>query len=218
MWPDPTTSSGACKCCESCSWRLIDTTKKVHAVVGDTEFTSFDRLGGDILATGLVEVLEDFTLGREGEFFSRPTSSKYFTEGAQKIHGISYFKAQTFPTRRESCVRILHWLKPLMDQFPLAFVYHGTGGLDYKWLLTHFGKEELQASWTKAFPESKVESTLKMARDNLKQLQSHKLKEVAKFYDINLDEHHSALPDARATALIYCKLKLGEKVFTGQLL
>lgn len=192
--------------------------KKVIAVVGDTEFTSFDRLGGDILATGLVEVLEDYTLGREAEFFSAPTSSKYFTEGAQKIHGISYFKAQTFPSRRESCVRMLHWLKPLMGSFPLPFVYHGTGGLDYKWLLTHFGKEELQASWSKAFPESLVESSLKLARDNLKQLQSHKLKELAKFYEINLDDHHSALPDARATALIYCKLKKGEKVFTGQLI
>jgi DNA polymerase III epsilon subunit-like protein len=198
--------------------RSLWVSKRVIAVAADTEFTSFDKIGGDILATGFVEILEDFTLGREAEFFSRPTSSKYFTEGAQKIHGISYFKAQTFPTRRESCVRMLQWLKPLMDRFPLSFVYHGTGGLDYKWLLEHFRKEELNPSWTKAFPEALVESTLKMARENLKQLESHKLKEVARFYDIPLEDHHSALPDARACAMIYCKIKMGQSVFTGKLL
>jgi DNA polymerase III epsilon subunit-like protein len=61
-------------------------------------------------------------------------------------------------------------------------------------------------------------STLKLARDNLKQLESHKLKELTNFYDIKLDNHHSALPDARACAIIYCKIMTGEKVWTGQLI
>lgn len=216
MWPDPTTSSGACKLCGG-SWREIDTSKKVIAVAGDTEFTSFDKIGGDILATGLVEILENYTLGREAVFYSRPTSSKYFTEAARRVHGFSYFKAQSFPTRRESCISMLNFLKPLIDSFPLGFVYHGNGGLDYKWLLEHFRKEEIHASWTKAFPEARVESTLGMARQHLKQLNSHKLNEVAAFYKIHLD-HHDALSDARACAQIYCNIKRGESTWTGKLL
>lgn len=192
--------------------------KRVIAVAGDIECTSFDKVGGDILSIGLVEILEDLTIGREAEFFSRPTSAKYFSEGAQKIHGISYFKAMTFPERRQSCIQILHWLKPLMSSFPLPFIYHGNAGFDHGWLKWHFTKEELEQSWYKAFPEGMVESTLKMARDNLKQLEKHDLKTLSEFYGIPTDEHHSALPDARACAQIYCSIKKGEKTWSGKLL
>ena len=188
------------------------------AIAGDIECTSFDKVGGDILSVGLVEILEDLTLGREAEFFSRPESSKYFTEGAQKIHGISYFKAQSFPPRRESCISILHWLKPLIESFPLPFVYHGNGGFDHSWLKWHFAKEDLELSWSKAFPSSLVESTLKMARENLKQLENHKLDTLSEFYGIPTDQHHSALPDARACARIYCNLKQGKNTWSGKLL
>jgi DNA polymerase III epsilon subunit-like protein len=213
-----TTSSGACKNCGGSEWREIDLTKKVIAVAGDTEFTCFDKIAGDVLDTGLVEILEDFTLGREFQVNSAPTSAKYFTEAAQKVHGISYFKAMTFPTRRESCIEIMKWLKFRIDQFPLKFVYHGQGRLDHAWLQEHFRKEDFHNSWYKVFPDHMVESTLKMARDNLKQIESHKLKKLAEFYEIPLDNHHSALPDARACAIVYCKLMKGEKVWTGQLI
>lgn len=192
--------------------------KKVIAVAADVECTGFDKVGGDVLSTGLVEILEDFTLGREAEFFSRPTSSKHFTEKAQEIHGISYFRAMEFPTRRESCVSMLHWLKPLITTFPLPFVYHGTGKFDHSWLKWHFTKEELDQSWAKAFPEAMVESTLTMARAHLKQLQDHKLKTLSEFYGISTEKHHSALPDARACAQIYCNIKKGESIWTGKLL
>lgn len=191
--------------------------KKVIAVVGDCEFTCFDKLGGDILSTGLVEVYEDFTLGREAEFFSKPESSKYFTEGAQEKHGISLFKAMTFPERRQSCLAILHWLKPILPMFPLKFVYHGSGGLDHKWLQMHFDKEDLKASFLKAFPESKVESTMTLAREKLKQLPNLKLPTLAAHYGVEMD-HHKALADARATAQIYCKIMKGEDLWTGKLL
>lgn len=192
--------------------------KKVIAVAVDTEFTCFDKLAGDVIDIGMVEILEDYTLGREGQWYARPTSAKYFTEGAQKVHGISYFKAQTFPTKRESCIGMMNWLRPLLPQFPLGFVFHGQGNLDYGHLQEHFRREDLASSFYKAFPEHRIESTLKLAREKLKQLDSHKLKELTKFYDIPLDDHHSALPDARACAIIYCKLMKGEGVWTGQLI
>lgn len=196
----------------------MDSKKKVIAIAADVECTGFDKIGGDVLSTGLVEILEDFTLGREVEFFSRPMSTKYFSESAQKIHGISYFKAMSFPTRRESCMSMLHWLKPLIGSFPLPFVYHGTGKFDHSWLKWHFAKEELESSWAKVFPEALVESTLAMSRAHLKQLHNHKLKTVSEHYGISTDDHHSALPDARACAMIYCKLKLGDSTWTGKLI
>jgi DNA polymerase III epsilon subunit-like protein len=191
--------------------------KRVIAIAADCEFTCFDKVGGDILSTGLVEILEDFTLGREAEFFSRPESSKYFSPGAQEKHGISLFKAMTFPERRQSCLGILHWLKPILPMFPLKFVYHGNGGLDHKWLQMHFDKEEMKPSFLKAFPDSLVESTLTMAREKLKQLPDHKLPTVAGHYGIEF-QHHSALSDARAAALVYCSIMKGENIWTGKLL
>ena len=212
------TSAGDCRNCGSEEWRQIDLCKKVIAVAGDTEFTHFDKIAGDILDIGLVEILEDYTLGREFQTFSRPTSPKFFTQAAQEVHGISYFKAMTFPERRDSCMAVMNWLKPRLEQFPLAFVYHGQGGLDHKWMQEHFRKEDLVNSWYKVFPEHLVESTLTMARKKLKHLDNHKLKTVTEYYNSPIIDAHTALPDARGCAIIYCKMMLGEGVWTGELI
>ncbi len=189
----------------------------VIAVACDVETTSFDKIGGDILSCALVEVLEDYTLGREALFHSRPRSSKYFSSGAQEIHGISYWKAQEFPEPKETSIDILNWLAPLQSIFPLQMIYHANGGFDFKWLESHFRKDDLQGSFYKAFDENRLISTLKLSRQNLKNLPNHKLSTVAKHYNLNLN-HHEALSDTRVCAQIYCKIMKGEDIWTGRLL
>ena len=202
---------------------------KVIAIANDSEFTSWDKIGGDILTSAYVEILEDYTLGREAVFYSAPTSTKYFTKGAEAIHGFSYFKAQTFPSRRWSCLAAMEWLKPLMDDFPLPFIFHGNGDLDHGWNEMHFQKEELQGSFLKAFPKEMIESTLKMARKELKSIQEptivkpdgklvgkFSLPNIAQYYNLELN-HHDSLSEARVCAQIYCNIKLKKGTWTGEL-
>ena len=190
---------------------------KVIALAIDTEFTSFDKIAGDLIVIGLVEILEDYTLGREQVFYSRPRSPKYYTEGAQKVHGISYFKAVKFPEPRKACIDILKWLAPLKEQFPLTVVNHANGALDFKWLEQLMRNNDLDTSFWRAFNEELVINTIKMAKENLVGLKNNKLNTIAEHYMIELN-HHEALSDARACAEIYCNIKQEIGTYSGKLL
>jgi len=207
--------------------------KEVIALSIDDEFTSFDMIGGDLITFGAVEIYSDYTLGREFYGECKATNAKYFTEKAEEIHGISYFKAMTFPEPKETMIRFLQWLHPLMDQFQLPIAYHGSWDFDKKWIENTMKDHMLLGSFHKAFYSNKDNdiNVLKLARKNLKHLPepdpSHDkngkkiahygLANIAKFYGLKL-EHHNALSDAKVTAQIYCKIMKGENVWTGELL
>lgn len=202
---------------------------KVIAIGTDCEFTCFDRYAGDVIAVGMVQILDDYTIGKEAVFYSRPRSHKYFTEGAREIHKISYFKAQTFPEPKECCENINSWVNECNNGEPLAMVFHGNGGLDWKHLEAHFQKEDMLHLFYSIFPEHRIESTLSMARENLKNIQEptiikpdgklvtkYSLPNISQFYDIELN-HHDPLSDARTCAQIYCNIKLEKNTWTGRL-
>ncbi|MEZ5306264.1 MAG: exonuclease domain-containing protein [Pyrinomonadaceae bacterium] len=48
--------------------------------------------------------------------------------------------------------------------------------------------------------------TVKLARKLIPQIENHKLATIANYYSINLENHHRAAEDARATAVIFLKL------------
>lgn len=191
--------------------------KKVHAIVCDLEYTCFDKISGDVICVGLVEVLEDLTIGRYEAFYSRPRSVKYFSDGANEIHGISFFKAMYFPKPFDNCLQILKWLEPLKDQFRIPLIFHSNGQSDWRWLQSHFEKEGLKTSIQKAFADDLNISTLKMARENLVHLENHKLGTICEYYDFDLDAHE-VLSDALGCAHIYIKMKKKENIWTGRLL
>lgn len=191
--------------------------KKIKALAIDTEFTHFDMYGGDLLALGVVEIYDDLTLGRELELYFKPQCVKYFSEKAQEVHGISYFKAMTFPEPQDSLKQFLHWLVPLKDQFPLDFVVWGAWDFDRKWLETTFTKYEMVSSYQKAFSQAKVFNGMKMARKLLKHVDGGVgLDNIAKHYNVPL-QHHQVLSDAKATAQIYINLEKGIDTWTGEL-
>lgn len=200
----------------------------IHALAIDTEFTHFDMIGGDLLSLAAVEVLEDFTLGREFQAFCKPFGTKYFSEKAEEVHGISYFKAQTFPEPKESMIKFLQWLAPLMDEFPLRTIYWGSWNFDLRWIENTMRDNELLGSFHKAFNHDKDShiNALKMARHCLKHIPippgedgkkgQYKLDNIARFYELEHD-HHEALSDARVTGQAYCKMMKKEKIWTGEL-
>lgn len=191
--------------------------KKVHAIVCDLEYTCFDKISGDVICVGLVEVLEDFTIGRYKAFYSRPRSVKYFTDKANEVHKISFFKAMYFPRPRKNCIEILHWLAPLKDQFRIPLVFHSNGQSDWRWMESHFEKEGLVNSIRKVFCDELNVSTLKMARENLVHLENHKLETICEHYNFDLDAHE-VLSDALGCAHIYIKMMKKEDIWTGRLL
>jgi len=191
---------------------------RVIAISADMECTAWDKVGGDLIVMAFVEILEDLTLGREAIFYAAPRSPKYWTKKAEEIHGISFWKAKGFPKAIDSCIGLLNWLKPLESHFPLPMVYHATGKLDFRWIEAHFRKEEIHTSLYKCFREDDELqiSTLSLARKHYKNLPNHKLPTVAEHLGIELD-HHEALSDARAAALIWIAVQKNEKTFTGEL-
>lgn len=204
---------------------------RLHSLAIDAEFTSFDMLGGDMISLALVEIMDDFTIGRSWQGFLRPDSVKYFTDSAQAVHGISYFKASTFPEAKETMIEMLHWLAPLQNEFKLAVTYWGSWNFDLKWIQTTMERCELTTSYLKAFLPGKEShhNALKLAKQKLKHVPipdlgtdnesrkgQYKLDNVARFYGLN-HNHHDALSDAMVTAQIYCNIMKGENVWTGEL-
>jgi DNA polymerase III epsilon subunit-like protein len=206
--------------------------KKVIAIAIDDEFTSFDMQGGDLITFGAVEILDDFTLGREFYGECKATNSMYFTEKAQEIHGISYFKAMTFPEPKETMLRFLQWLHGRMDCFQIPIAYHGSWDFDKKWIEKTMTDAGLQGSFHKAFFPGKEHdiNVLKLCRKNLKHLPApvpshdsngkkvahYGLRNVADFYGLEL-QHHNALSDAKVTAHIYCNIMNKKDIWTGEL-
>jgi len=183
----------------------------------DCEFTNFDKYKGDMIALGLVEIFDDYTLGRENVFYLRPESSRFWSDGAEKVHKISYFRASVFPERGETLDAITEWLKGCESDGPIGAVYHGNGNLDPNWLKVTYEKESREYELYSYLSVNNSESTLKLSREYLKNLDSHKLDEVAKYYDIEL-KHHDPLSDARACAIIYCNIMQNKGTWTGRFL
>ncbi len=201
---------------------------RVIAIANDTEFTCWDRIGGDLLAMGFVEVLEDYTFGRRFHGFCKPKSFKYFTEEARLIHGFSYWKANEFPEAIETNERFLKWIEPLKGIDP-TYIYHGNGKLDYRWMEEHLRKDGLEKDFLQTFSREKNESTLTMSRDYLKHIQEptkrnkkgklitkYSLPNICQFYGIDLD-HHEVMSDTLACAQIWCNIKQGKEVWSGDL-
>lgn len=205
-------------------------TKKVIAVANDVEYTTFlDKIGGDVLAIGLVEVMEDFTLGRRLMELSRATSAKYFNDESQEVHKFTYWNAIKFQKRRECCNKIMEWFKPLPEGLP--FLHYSNAKSDWKWMEAHFLKENLHPYLYKYFPEDMTESVLQMARKNLKHIVPSKkinpitgklftkysLQNVCDHYGIAIN-NHEVMSDTLACAEVWCNIMQGKNTWTGLLL
>ena len=197
----------------------------------DAEFTSFDMVGGDMIDFGVTEVwLKDgvYIKGRKWQGYLKPSGEKYFTEGAREVHGISYFKALSFPEPKDTIISLLVFLKPLIEHFPMAVIYYGSWNFDLKWLQETCRKVDLLPSFWKAFKHDKDEHIhlMNIVKDKIRNMPKApgetgqkgrwKLDNVARHYEIKF-KHHTAGDDADTTAEIYCNIMNGIKTWTGEL-
>lgn len=206
---------------------------KVLALAIDAEFTSFDMIGGDLITFGVTLVLDDLTLGASFYGEVRPRSTKYFTAKAQEVHGISYFKASQFPSSKETILRFMNWLMPIIGEFPLRTIYWGSWNFDLKWIENTFERAGCSSSFKKAFNLNKDShiNAFKLAKEKLKHIndnfvidqngkevnKKYSLDNVARFYGYEFN-HHNAMDDAKTTAKVFIDLMNEKNTWTGKLI
>lgn len=182
----------------------------------DIETTGFNQSKNDIIQLAAVLMDNDFNIIKEFNEFMKPVYPQYWSVKAEKIHRISIEKAMQFQDRRLALIKLMHLVKEYIDLFPLAFIYHGKGGFDYRFLKDKFISEGLVSKFEMMFNSDQVESTVEMASKYLFS-EDYKLSTLCKKFNIELN-HHDALSDARACALIYRELSLNGCFYRGDLL
>lgn len=174
----------------------------------DVETTGFDPIRNDIVS--LCMIVTDQNFNRVGMFYEtcRPEFNKFYSEGAEKIHGFDRAQLESFQPRRNLCINLLHFLKEFRtpDKFH-PYIYHALKLFDFRFTDWAFRKENLHWSLYKMFDERFCESTIEMARDA--GYSPNKLNHWADRLDFKLD-HHNAQSDTECLVETYKYLQ--EKV------
>lgn len=175
----------------------------MNLVTIDVETTGFDPFSNSIITTGLIINKKSYLIK------SRPESKEKWGDAAEKIHGISYETAMSFPSQTHACEELLSLIPS-----DSKFICHSTKRLgsffDWTMFTGMMFKQDLLFEWRSRFMNKldsrmNLASTLIMARESTLQLPNYKLNTVAKYYDLEHD-HHDALSDAKVTDEIYRKL------------
>lgn len=197
--------------------------------VCDLEFTDSDPMRGQILECALL--VTDLNLNVVNEFYAkvRPEmiNNVCWSTEAQEVHGITPQMAMSHPySRREFCMGLLNFLAPYYYECrePQPFVCHAMEfGFDNSWSMIDFHMldwayryEELQYSFWKIIEQTRVLSTIKMARDSglfvmRKIIDKNGRESNRKSYRLNLLcplvgfdlKHHEAMSDAYGCLEIY---------------
>ena len=184
---------------------------------------------GQILECALL--VTDLNLNIVNEFYAkvRPEimNNVCWSNKAQEIHKITPQMAMSHPySRREFCMGLLNFLAPYYFECnePQPFICHAMErGFKDSWPMIDFHMldwayryEELQYSFCKIIVQTRVLSTIKMARDNklfvMRKIvdkngresnrKSYKLKLLCELLGFELD-HHKAMSDAHGCLAIY---------------
>lgn len=158
-------------------------------VVFDLETTGFSALQDKIIEIGAVKLIGGAIVDRFSSFVNPKIPIPYEIEKLTSINDEAVISAPSieeilpeFIAFCENCAVAAH-----NADFDNGFISANAARLNLPWQKT-------------------VLDTVTMARILLPDLSNHKLDTVAKALDISLENHHRAVDDAEATALIYQKL------------
>lgn len=175
----------------------------------DTEYTSFyspDRKkSGELLQVSIVPIIDGFP-DRENSFneYCRPLTSTW-NSGAEKIHGISRSKAETFQHPMELAKKLDEWLR----KFDIVFTCIGfncTGDKNYIERLVMECK--ISREWFfKCKPEWIDVKKMATNRKHLISKKSFTLTSMCEYFGIDIVNAHDALFDAVATFLVWERLR-----------
>ena len=173
----------------------------------DIESTGFDPIRNDIITGTIIVADEDLSILSQLSFKSRPDFNKFYSDEAEKVHGISKSKMKSFPRRMDTCIEILNFLKPHLSRNRYPLVFHANGNFDWKMLHGMFYKEDIQYSLYKIFDESLLISTLEMGKDYKRSLKqplnkNNNLKYWADYIGFDL-VHHTAESDTHCCYNLY---------------
>lgn len=189
----------------------LEKIKNKYFAFVDLETSGFVRHGADVLTTSIIITDYELDIKDKKTFFSRPRGKTYWSESAEKVHGIGYQAALEFDEPRRSCIEILHFLKPFKhpDNYPITFVSHDNNNFDYFFFIDHFRREDLHWSTNKVFDDDHRLSTVKLGRKA--GYEKNKLNIWADRLKIELD-HHNSESDALACYEVFKHLMTKELV------
>jgi len=174
----------------------------MKAFVCDLETSGLDYFRNEILSLSCSYVNGEKELGSI-ELTFRP-ESKFWDDGAEKIHGISKFAAARFDDRKKSSKKFLDFIQ----SFPRApLVCHALrmrGLFDAIFLEAHYELMDQRFELYKSF--SRYDSTLMMMKELHKQgafqLEKFSLDYLCRHFDISL-VHHDSKSDRQACQQLY---------------
>jgi len=181
----------------------------------DLETSGLDLLGCDILTGAIVIDDRDRNTVETFTFKAKPNCKKYFSEEAQRVHGISYEVATGFPHINHALNDII----ALLDKYPMnKFICHALSYsfwsdrdkmkswayIDHSALQCAFLKHKPEYDFYKNFTRDKRISTIDLAKEVGHD--KRRLNKLCEFYGIEL-QHHEALSDTMACRELYYILR-----------
>ncbi len=165
----------------------------------DVETTGFDSLRNQVLT--LACYVCDSSHAILGEYYGefRPEGARdiVWSEGAEKVHGISWHQAQSFPCIRDASEAFLSFI----EQYPsMSFIAHNVA-YDRRMLRGTLSRHDLHFRMYEAFPEY-IDTVKLLKESGLVSGKSFSLGTVCKQLGID-HSHHDARSDARVLIEIH---------------
>jgi DNA polymerase-3 subunit epsilon len=172
----------------------------------DLETSGLDAMRNEIITASL-SVCDFKTLEQidEIDLEFRPQNIKFWSEEAEKIHGIKLQKALSFPSKKESTKELWNFLTKYKKEGTQPMVSHSlnTRGyfFDQNFLSQHFSRnsDELYFNFRRICGIS--QSTINFAKA-MGGFENYKLSTLAKHFGIELN-HHDAKSDRKACQTLY---------------
>lgn len=151
------------------------------------DFETANTKRSSICSLGLV-IVENGIITNKIYSLIKPLPN-YYSFWATDIHGISYYDTTKAPSFFDI------WSDILTKTKNLPFVAHNSS-FDSGCLKAVYESNEIE------YPNFDFHCTLRAAKKQLPNLENHQLHTVARYFGFNLENHHHALADAEACAVI----------------
>lgn len=175
-----------------------------YAVI-DLETTGLCPWRNDPLQIAAVIANDKFEQIGEFNEYIRPNNWEHWSEGAEKVHGITRDNAKIFPSSIDIINRFIKYLYGLESNGGYTFVCHALPFkssidlFDRNFVFSWFWIHDYRADYYRLFPEDKIMSTISRKRidaHNKWSIKDQKLSTWAKKLGIKFN-HHSAIDDAK---------------------
>jgi len=161
----------------------------------DLEFSNFNAEEGSILELAMCAVIDGIEQEPFHEF-GKPVNRAFWSEGAEKVHGISWGQAQSFQSQEALAEKALNYINKFETMF--TAVGHNIG-TDKKYMENLFRKHSKRQDWLVQV-RPKWRCTLKRAKARKTKIRTEnfKLGTLCSHFSIDIDAH-KGLSDMLAT-------------------